>query len=164
MSKTGSILLAIVLTAAAATVAVLTGLVTFNVGVGGGSEAQRFVNKGALEVVCEVEVNRPGETLDQPFDTSKLTLPAVFNFEENTGAYPGEYAISMNRKGTLHIKGELLEIYRPSMFKRHGVVIIGERVTLNRQTGAFRQALELNGGKRLDLVRGTCKRTDNAPF
>ncbi len=162
MSKTGSILLGIVLAIAACVIAVLTGLVTLNLG--GSAKPQRFANKGVLEVVCEVEVSRPGDTLDPPFETSKLTLPAIFNFEENTGAYPGEYTISMNRKGTLHVNGELLEIHRPAMFKRHGTVIIGERVTLNRQTGEFRQWLELNDAKRLDLVRGTCKRTDNAPF
>jgi uncharacterized surface anchored protein len=115
-------------------------------------------------VICDVEISRPGDTLTPPFDTVKLTLPAIFNFEEKTANYPGEYTISMNRKGTLQVREAVLEIHRPAMFKRHGVVIIGERVTLNRKTGEFSQWLELDGGKRLDLISGTCKRTDNAPF
>lgn len=162
MSKAAAVLLALALVAVAGIAASLAGLVSFSLGPA--AKPQRFANKGVLEVVCEVQVSRPGETLALPFETSKLTLPAVFDFDEHTGAYPGEYTISMNRKGTLHVKDEHLEIHRPAMFKRHGTVITGEHVTLNRQTGEFRQWLELNGGKRLDLVRGTCKRTDNAPF
>ncbi len=161
MSKTTSILLAIVLAVVICVAASLSGLITLNLG---GGKSQRYLSKGVLEVVCEVEVSQPGEKLTMPFETSKLTLPAIFNFDENTGAYPGEYTISMNRKGTLHVKDAMLEIHRPAMFKRHGVVIIGEHVTLDRKTGEFRQWLDLEGDKRLELIRGTCKRTDNAPF
>jgi hypothetical protein len=91
-------------------------------------------------------------------------MQAVFNFDEGTGAYPGEYTISMNRKGTLKVDKDLLEIYRPAMFKRHGMIIIGEHVTLDRRTGELKQWLDLDGGKRLDLIVGHCKRTNNAPF
>ena len=62
----------------------------------------------------------------------------------------------MNRKGTLKVNGELLELHRPAMFKRFGTVIMGEHVTLNRKTGEFRQWLDLEGEKRLDLIAGTC--------
>jgi hypothetical protein len=45
------------------------------------------------------------------------------------------------------------------------VALVAEAgATLNRKTGEFSQWLELDGGKRLDLISGTCKRTDNAPF
>jgi hypothetical protein len=153
---------AAVLAMAACAIGVLSGVITLNFGTQ--SDKTSFGNKGMLEVICDVEISRPGDTLTPPFDSVKLTLPAIFNFEENTAAYPGEYTISMNRKGTLQVKEALLEIHRAAMFKRHGVVIIGERVTLNRKTGEFNQWLELDGGKRLDLISGTCKRTDNAPF
>lgn len=162
MSRTVSIFVAIALAVALFAAAVLSGVVSLNVG-GNGSK-RTYANKGVLEVICDVEASKPNDGLVPPFDTVRLTLPAVFNFDESTGAYAGEYTMSMNRKGTLKVNGERLEINRPSMFKRHGAVIIGEHVTLNRRTGEFRQWLDLDGGKRLDLITGSCKRTDNAPF
>lgn len=162
MNRANLRLLAVVLAVAAFTAAGVAWLISMNVGKSAARHA--YVNEGVLEVVCDVQVSRPGEHLGLPFEVSKLTLPAIFNFDEHTGAYPGEYTISMNRKGTLQVNGDTLEIHRPAMFKRHGVTIIGEHVTLNRQTGEFRQWLDLNGGKRLDLVQGSCRRSDNAPF
>lgn len=162
MSKTTALVMAVILTVAACAIGVMSGMITLNLGDKSGKAS--FANRGTLEVVCDVDISRPGETLSAPFDSVRLTLPAVFNFDENTAAYPGEYTISMNRKGTLRVEDALLEIHRPAMFKRHGVIIIGEHVTLNRKTGEFRQWLDLDGGKRLDLISGTCKRTDNAPF
>lgn len=162
MSKTTALAMAVLLAVAACAIGFVSGILSLNIG--GKSGKGSYANRGVLEVVCDVEISRPGETLAPPFDVVKLTLPAVFNFEDNTAAYPGEYTISMNRKGTLRVNDSQLEIHRPAMFKRHGTVIIGEHVTLNRKTGEFRQWLDLEGGKRLDLISGTCKRTDNAPF
>lgn len=162
MSKTTALIMAVILAVAACAIGVMSGMITLNVGDKSGKAS--FANKGKLEVVCDVDISRPGETLAMPFDSVRLTLPAVFNFDENTAAYPGEYTISMNRKGSLLVKDSLLEIHRSAMFKRHGVIIIGEHVTLDRKTGEFRQWLDLDGGKRLDLISGTCKRTDKAPF
>ena len=118
----------------------------------------------AARVVCELDVSKPNETLTPPFDTVRLTMPAQFDFDENTGWYTGEYTISMNRKGTLHVRGDVLEVSRPAMFKRYGLVITGEHFTLDRKNGEFRQWLDLDGDKRLDLITGYCKRTTNAPF
>ncbi len=123
-----------------------------------------FQSKGKLEVVCEVEVSRLNEGLSQPFDVDKMTIPAEFDFEEKTGWYTGEFTISKNRKGTLKIEGAVLEIYRPAMFKRYGLIILGEHVTLDRTNGEFKQWIDLDGEKRLDLITGRCKRTTNAPF
>jgi hypothetical protein len=162
MSKIVAIVAGIVITVALIAVAHFAGLISLNLG--GNTNTSKYKNKGVLEVICDVEISRPGEKLIPPFETSRTPLPAVFDFEDGTGAYAGEYTISMNRKGTLKAQGDLLELYRPAMFKRHGVVIIGEHVTLDRRTGAFKQWLDLDGGKRLDLITGTCKRTDNAPF
>ena len=130
----------------------------------GDEPKQNFQSKGKLEVVCEVEVSRLNEGLTQPFETSKLNLPAEFDFEEKTGWYTGEYTISKNRKGTLKVDGALLEIYRPAMFKRYGLVVLGEHVTLDRRTGQFKQWIDLENEKRLDLITGSCKRTTDAPF
>ncbi|MFM8246167.1 MAG: hypothetical protein ACKN9M_04355 [Burkholderiaceae bacterium] len=162
MSKLFAILAGIVITIGLIAAAHFAGLISLDIGDSG--KVAKYKNKGVLEVICDAEISRPGEKLTPPFETSRMPLPATFDFEDGTGAYAGEYTISLNRKGTLKAKGELLEIYRPAMFKRHGVVIIGEHVTLDRRTGEFKQWLDLDGGKRLDLIRGTCKRTDNAPF
>lgn len=162
MSKIIAILTGIVITIALVAAAHFTGLISLNLG--SSSKPGKYKNKGVLEVICDAEISRPGEKLVPPFETSRSPLPALFDFEEGTGAYAGEYTISLNRKGTLKAQGDLLELYRPAMFKRHGVVIIGEHVTLDRRTGEFKQWLDLDGGKRLDLIHGTCKRTDNAPF
>ncbi len=162
MSKMVALLVSVSLAVAVLLAAQLTGLVALNFG--GGADPHRYQNKGKLEVVCDAEVSRPGDTLVPPFETSRLTLPVVVNFDDSTGAYPGEYTISMNRKGTVHVQDALIEIHRPAMFKRHGAVIVGEHLTLNRQTGELKQWLELDDGKRLQLIIGTCKRTDNAPF
>lgn len=130
----------------------------------GDEPPQKFQSKGKLEVVCEVEISRPSEGLAQPFDIEKITIPAEFDFEEKTGWYTGDFTISKNRKGTLKIEGPLLEIYRPAMFKRYGLIVLGEHVTLDRTNGEFKQWIDLDGEKRLDLITGHCKRTTNAPF
>jgi hypothetical protein len=125
---------------------------------------QHFQSKGKLEVVCEVEVSRLNEGLTQPFEIDKITLPAEFDFDEKTGWYTGEFTISKNRKGSLKVDGPVLEIYRPAMFKRFGLIVLGEHVTLDRTNGEFKQWIDLEGEKRLDLITGRCKRTTNAPF
>ena len=162
MSKIVSILLGIVVIVLVCVVASVTGLVTFNIG--GNAHQGAYRNKGVLEVVCDAEISKPGERLAPPFEITHTPMQAIFDFEDGTGAYPGEYTISMNRKGTLKIDKDLLEIYRPAMFKRYGVIITGEHVTLDRRTGELKQWLDLDGGKRLDLIVGRCKRTNNAPF
>ena len=130
----------------------------------GDAPKQHFQSKGKLEVVCEVEISRLNEGLTQPFDVDKITIPAEFDFEEKTGWYTGEFTISKNRKGTLKVEGPVLEIYRPAMFKRYGLIVLGEHVTLDRTNGEFKQWIDLDGEKRLNLITGRCKRTTNAPF
>lgn len=142
-------------------IAYAMGMITLGLG---RSESHRYQTRGTLEAVCDVVVQRPVDGLDQPFETSKLPLPVVIDFDEMTGAYAGEYAISMNRKGTLHADGDKLEIVRQAMFKRYGITIQGERAELDRKTGEFRQWLELGNDKRLNLMTGKCRRKDNAPF
>lgn len=160
MKKTITVLLILIVVAGLIAMAQLSGLISFGVG----DKKQAYQNKGKLDVVCDLEVSKPGDSLSQPIDTVRMTMPAQFDFEENTGWYTGEYTISMNRKGTLQVKDDLLEVSRPALFKRHGVAIIGEHFTLNRRNGEFRQWLDLEGGKRLELITGRCKRTTNAPF
>ena len=140
----------------------LTGIISLP-GSGGSNEAQ-FHNTGVLELVCNLEVKRPVNGLSQPLEVSSLVMPAGIDFNEGTGWYTGEYAISTNRKGTLHINGSVLEVSRPSMFSRYGINIIGEHFTLNRANGEFRQWLDIKGSKKLELITGNCMRLEKKPF
>jgi len=158
-SRTSVILICLVV------VALLLGVMTATRVLRWGEEPKKdFQSKGKLEVVCEVEVSRLNEGLTQPFEVDKITIPAEFDFEEKTGWYTGEFTISKNRKGSLKVEGPVLEIYRPAMFKRYGLIVLGEHVTLDRTNGEFKQWIDLDGEKRLDLITGRCKRTTNAPF
>ena len=123
-----------------------------------------FQKKGLLTVICDVEVSRPTNGLGQPFDVETMTMPAEFDFDEKTGWYPGEFTISQNRKATLTVTGPVLEISRPAMFKKYGFAVLGDHVTLDRSNGSFKQWIDLEGEKRLELITGSCRRTTNAPF
>ncbi len=130
----------------------------------GRSSSQKYQTSGKLEAVCDVVVQRPVDGLNQPFETGKLALPVVIDFDEMTGAFAGEYSISLNRKGSLHVDGDKVEILRQAMFRRYGITIQGEHAELDRKTGEFRQWLDLGNGKNLTLMSGKCHRPDNAPF
>jgi hypothetical protein len=160
MKKMLTILLILIALAGLIALAQMSGLISL----GASGPKPAYQNKGRLDVVCDLEVSKPTDNLSQPFDKVRMTMPAQFDFEENTGWYTGEYAISMNRKGTLQVQDDLLKVSRPAMFKRYGLVITGEHFTLNRRNGEFKQWLDLGGNKRLDLITGHCKRTTNAPF
>ena len=160
MNKIITALLALIVFGGIVITAQMTGLISLDMN----GKKPSYQNKGKLDVVCELEVSKPNDNLSQPFDTARSTMPAQFDFDENTGWYTGEYAISMNRKGTLNVQDDLLKVSRPALFKRYGLMITGEHFTLNRRNGQFKQWLDLEGDKRLDLIAGSCKRTTNAPF
>jgi hypothetical protein len=160
MKKTIIALLALVVLAGIIIAAQITGLISLDIN----DKKTPFQSKGKLDVICDLEVSKPSDNLSQPFDIVRLTMPAQFDFDENTGWYTGEYAISMNRKGTLHVQDDLLKVSRPAMFKRFGLIITGEHFTLNRRNGQFKQWLDLEGDKHLYLITGRCKRATNAPF
>lgn len=160
MKKLMTILLILIVLAGLIATAQMTGLISLVTH----NKEIAYQNKGKIDVVCDLEVSKPNENLSQPFDTVRMTMPAQFDFEESTGWYTGEYTISMNRKGTLQVHDDLLKVSRPALFKRHGLSITGEHFTLNRRNGEFKQWLDLEGDKHLDLISGHCKRTNNAPF
>ncbi len=139
----------------------LTGLINLR---GKSEHESKFHNIGALELVCDLEIKRPIDGLAQPPEVTRKIMPAGVDFENNTGWYTGEYAISTNRKGTLSIKGSMLEVSRPAMFSRYDISIISEHFTLDRNNGEFRQWLELKGGKKLVLITGSCMRAEKKPF
>lgn len=160
MKKTITALLILIVLAGMVLIAQMTGLISLDMN----GKKPAYQSKGKLDVVCDLEVSRPNDNLSQPLETTRLTMPAQFDFEENTGWYTGEYAISMNRKGTLQVQDDLLKVSRPAMFKRYGLIVTGEHFTLNRKNGEFKQWLDIEGDKHLDLITGRCKRTTNAPF
>ncbi len=161
MTKSRLTLLILLGAIAVMAIAYLMGVLSLNLGRGSGPQYQ---TRGTLDAACDVIVQRPVDGLGQPFETGKLTLPVVIDLDEMTGAYAGEYAISLNRKGTLRVNGDTLEIVRQAMFKRYGITIQGEHAELNRKTGEFRQWLDLGNDKNLYLMTGKCHRRDNAPF
>ncbi len=160
MKKTITALLILIVLAGIVMIAQMTGLLSLDMN----GKKTAYQSKGKLDVVCDLEVSRPNDNLSQPLETARLTMPAQFDFEENTGWYTGEYAISTNRKGTLQVQDDLLKVSRPALFKRYGLMITGEHFTLNRKNGEFKQWLDLEGDKHLYLITGRCKRTTNAPF
>ena len=60
--------------------------------------------------------------------------------------------------------GTRLKIYRPAMFQRFGVMITGEEFVLDRKTGVFVQSLNLNDGRNIKLIKGTCAKVIKPPF
>ncbi len=140
----------------------LTGLINFPFA--NSSAQQGYRNSGTLELLCEVSASRPVNGLDQPFEITKLTLPAGIDFENSTGWYMGEFAMSANRKGTLKVSNALLEVSRSAMFSRFDLSILGEHFTLDRRNGAFHQWLDLKNGKKLEIVAGHCKRKSGGAF
>lgn len=127
-------------------------------------QSSPFRNTGTLELVCDLEIKRPVDGLAQPPEVTHKIMPAGVDFENNTGWYTGEYAISTNRKGMLSINGSVLEVSRPAMFSRYNVTIISEHFTLDRKNGEFQQWLEIKGGKKLDLISGSCMRSEQKAF
>ena len=159
MTKSKVILILLLIIAVSLGVLTATGLLHW-----GEEPKTGFQKKGLLTVICDVEVSRPTNGLGQPFEVESMTMPAEFDLDEKTGWYPGEFTISQNRKCMLTVTGPVLEISRPAMFKKYGFAVLGDHVTLDRTNGSFKQWLDLEGEKRLDLITGSCRRTTNAPF
>jgi hypothetical protein len=159
MTKSKVILILLLIIAVSLGVLTATGLLHW-----GEEPKTGFQKKGLLTVICDVEVSRPTNGLGQPFEVESMTMPAEFDLDEKTGWYPGEFTISQNRKGMLTVTGPVLEISRPAMFKKYVFAVLGDHVTLDRTNGSFKQWLDLEGEKRLDLITGSCRRTTNAPF
>lgn len=141
----------------------LTGMVRFGSS-GAGSARLMDSDVRKFSLICKVHIRRPKEGIEAPAETEDTVLQAGFDLDEQSGWYEGEYTISASRKGSLHVNGDVLEAGRPAMFKRYGISITGERFSVDRSTGKFRQWVLIGDGKRLDLIDGVCKRVINAPF
>ncbi len=86
------------------------------------------------------------------------------DFDNKTGWYQGQFAISETRKGSLTQEGSVARVSRPALFERFGVMVTGEQFTLDRTTGEFLQSLTLNDNRKIDLIKGYCGKLTKAPF
>lgn len=122
-------------------------------------------NKGVMDLICELELDLDGQlTLGiKENEPSRITMAQV-DFEQKSGWYQGKIAISESRAGTLTLMGTRLKIYRPAMFQRFGVMITGEEFVVDRKTGSFTQSLNLNDGRSVKLIKGTCAQVIKPPF
>lgn len=121
-------------------------------------------DKTPLNLICDLKVSMPVKDLDSPRQAFTQMVIAGIDFSNLSGWYQGQFTISETRKGTLSTEGSVLHVRRPAMFQRFGVMVTGEEFTLNRATGEFRQSLNLQDGRTLELMSGYCGKFAKAPF
>jgi hypothetical protein len=129
------------------------------------AESMPGANKGVMDLICELELDLDGQLAlgIKENEPSRITM-AQIDFEKNSGWYQGKIAISESRAGTLNLMGTRMKIYRPAMFQRFGVMITGEEFVVDRKTGSFVQSLNLNDGRNVKLIKGTCAKVIKPPF
>jgi hypothetical protein len=122
-------------------------------------------SKGVMDLICELELDLDGQLAlgIKENEPSRITM-AQIDFEQKSGWYQGKIAISESRAGTLTLVGTRLKIYRPAMFQRFGVMITGEEFVVDRKTGSFVQSLNLQDGRNVKLIKGTCAKVIKPPF
>ena len=122
-------------------------------------------NQGVMDLICELELDLDGQLAlgIKENEPSRITM-AQIDFEQKSGWYQGRIAISESRAGTLTLMGTRLKIYRPAMFQRFGVMITGEEFVIDRKTGSFVQSLNLQDGRNVKLIKGTCAKVHKPPF
>ena len=122
-------------------------------------------NPDVIELICELSLVVEGQLAlgikdDVP---SRITLAQV-DFAKKSGWYQGKIAISESRAGTLTVVGNKLQVVRPAMFERFGVMINREEFTIDRKTGNFQQTIGTKDGRIIPLIKGTCAQVIKAPF
>jgi hypothetical protein len=120
---------------------------------------------GAIDLICELSLNVEGQVALGLKDEvpSRMTLAQV-DFEKKSGWFQGKIAISESRAGTLTVLGSKLQVARPTMFERFGVMITREEFVIDRQTGRFEQTITTRDGRTIPLIGGTCAQVIKAPF
>lgn len=113
--------------------------------------------KGTLSLTCQISEDQDGYTaLGITSEKLSHAAAAKIDFDNATGWYQGHMVISEYRVGLLRVEGNQLVVSRPSMFRRHGVMISREDFTIDRQTGAFTQTILTHDGRTLSLYKGIC--------
>jgi hypothetical protein len=122
-------------------------------------------SRGVMDLICELELDLDGQLAlgIKENEPSRITM-AQIDFEKKSGWYQGKIAIAESRSGTLQLVGTRLKVYRPAMFQRFGVMITGEEFVIDRKTGSFVQSLNLQDGRNVKLIKGTCAKVIKPPF
>ena len=120
---------------------------------------------GAMDLICELQLDLDGQlalgiNANEP---SRMALARI-DFERASGWYQGRLSISEGRAGTLVSEGNTLTVTRPAMFQRFGVTITQETFKIDRATGSFTQTINLQDGRTISLIRGTCAKVIKPPF
>lgn len=120
---------------------------------------------GVMDLICELELNLDGQlALGIKENEPNRIAMAQIDFEKKSGWYQGKIAIAESRSGSLTLMGTRLKVYRPAMFQRFGVMISGEEFVVDRKTGSFEQSLNLQDGRNIKLIKGTCAKVIKPAF
>ena len=106
----------------------------------------------------------PVNGFDAPPKAYTETLLGGLDFDNKTGWYLGQFALSETRKGALTQEGTKVKVSRPALFERYGVMVTGEQFILDRATGEFVQSITLKDGRQFVLIKGYCGKLTKAPF
>jgi hypothetical protein len=121
-------------------------------------------NTGESKFICEVTISMPQRPLEAEPKVYNDMLVAGVDFDQKTGWYQGDFAISEGHKGSLKVNGTKISVSRPAMFERFGVMIIQEEFTIDRSDGSFVQTLTFRGDKTRHILKGFCGGLTTAPF
>jgi len=121
-------------------------------------------NTGEAKFICEVTISMPQRTLEAEPKVYNDMLVAGVDFDQKTGWYQGDFAISEGHKGSLKVNGSKILVSRPAMFERFGMVITQEEFTIDRADGSFVQTLTFKGDKTRHILKGFCGGLTTAPF
>lgn len=118
-----------------------------------------------MDLICELQLDLDGQVAlgIQANEPPRMAM-AQIDFEKKSGWYQGRLAISEGRAGNLEVKAKQLIVSRPAMFQRFGAVVTRESFVIDRASGAFTQTLDLQDGRTVKLIRGTCARVFKPPF
>jgi len=119
---------------------------------------------GEAKFICEVTISMPQRTLEAEPKVYNDMLIAAVDYDQKTGWYQGDFAISEGHKGSLKVNGTKIFVSRPAMFERFGVMIIQEDFTIDRADGSFVQTLTFKGDKTRHVLKGFCGGLTTAPF
>jgi hypothetical protein len=119
---------------------------------------------GEAKFICEVTISMPQRTLEAEPKVYNDMLVAGVDYDQKTGWYQGDFAISEGHKGSLKVNGSKILVSRPAMFERFGVMIIQEEFTIDRADGSFVQTLTFKGDKTRHVLKGFCGGLTTAPF
>lgn len=127
-------------------------------------EMDKDKNTGEAKFICEVTISMPQRTLDAEPKVYNDMLIAGVDYDQKTGWYQGDFAISEGHKGALKLNGSKISVSRPAMFERFGVMIIQEDFTIDRADGSFVQTLTFKGDRTRHILKGFCGGLTTAPF